>query len=72
MRKDYPLSGAIVVVENTIRGVSTNFDGNYSIKVSENEVLIFSFVGYTAQKITIGSADSYDVSLQPGNQIVAV
>jgi uncharacterized protein YbaA (DUF1428 family) len=64
-----PLPGATVVVENTTQGVSTDFDGNYSIKASENEVLIFSFVGYTDQKITIDSADSYDVILQPGNQL---
>ena len=69
---ELPLPGATVVVENTTRGVSTDFDGNYSIKASENEVLIFSFVGYTDQKITIDSADSYDVSLQPGNQLEEV
>lgn len=67
-----PLPGATVVVENTTRGVSTDFDGNYSIDAAENEVLIFSFVGYTDQKITIGTADSYNVSLQPGNQLEEV
>jgi outer membrane receptor protein involved in Fe transport len=67
-----PLPGATVVVENTTRGVSTDFDGNYSINATENEVLIFSFVGYTDQKITIGTADNYNISLQPGNQLEEV
>jgi len=67
-----PLPGATVIVENTTRGVSTDFDGNYSIEASENEVLIISFVGYTDQKITIGAADSYDIGLQPGNQLEEV
>lgn len=67
-----PLPEASVVVENTTRGVSSDFDWNYSIEASEKEVLILSFVGYTVQKITIGTADSYDVSLQPENQLEKV
>ncbi|MDA0794820.1 MAG: carboxypeptidase-like regulatory domain-containing protein [Bacteroidetes bacterium] len=51
-----PLPGATIVVENTTRGVSTDFDGNYSISAAVNEVLIFSFVGYTDQRITVGSS----------------
>lgn len=67
-----PLPGATIAVENTSRGVSTDFDGNYSIEAAENEVLIISYVGYTDQKITVGSADNYDISLQPGNQLEEV
>ena len=67
-----PLPGATIVVENTTRGVSTDFDGNYAIDAAENEVLIISYVGYTDQKITVGVADNYDVSLQPGNQLEEV
>jgi len=48
-----PLPGATIVVENTTRGVSTDFDGNYAIDAAENEVLIISYVGYTDQKITV-------------------
>ena len=67
-----PLPGATVVVENTTRGVSTDFDGNYTIEAAENEVLIISYVGYTDQKITVGAADAYNISLQPGNQLEEV
>ncbi|MEK9613336.1 MAG: TonB-dependent receptor plug domain-containing protein, partial [Flavobacteriaceae bacterium] len=67
-----PLPGATVVIENTTQGVSTDFDGNYTIEATPNDVLVFSFVGYTDQKITVGSADSYNVSLQPGNQLEEV
>ena len=49
-----PLPGATIVIENTNRGVSTDFDGNYSIEATANEVLIISYVGYTDQRITIG------------------
>ena len=48
------LPGATIVVENTNRGVSTDFDGNFTIEASADEVLIFSYVGYTDQKVTMG------------------
>ena len=64
-----PLPGATIVIENTNRGVSTDFDGNYSIEATANEVLIISYVGYTDQRITIGAEDSYNASLQPGNEL---
>ena len=67
-----PLPGATIVVENTTRGVSTDFDGNYSISAAVNEVLIFSFVGYTDQRITVGSSDTYNVTLQAGNELEEV
>ena len=67
-----PLPGATVVIENTTRGVSTDFDGNFSIEAAPNEVLVISYVGYTDQKIPIGTSDTFNVSLKPGNQLEEV
>ena len=39
------IPGANVTVKGTTRGVSTGFDGKYSIKANEGETLIFSFMG---------------------------
>ena len=44
-----PLPGATVLIEGTQNGVSTDFDGNYSINASIGDVLVFSFVGYSTQ-----------------------
>ena len=44
-----PLPGASVVEKGTSNGVTSDFDGNYSIDVSEGSILVFSFVGYTSQ-----------------------
>ena len=44
-----PLPGATVLVEGTSNGVSTDFDGNYSINASSGDTLVFSFVGYSNQ-----------------------
>jgi hypothetical protein len=40
-----PLPGATVLVQGTMTGVTTDFDGNFSINASEGQQLEFSFVG---------------------------
>ena len=67
-----PLPGATVLVEGTDRGVSSDFDGNYSIEASEGEVLIITYIGYADQSITVGSADVYSVNLAVDNQLEEV
>ncbi len=59
-----PLPGATIVLEGTTRGVASDFDGNYQIEASEGDVLIFSFVGFASQRITVGATDVIDVSIQ--------
>ena len=60
-----PLPGVNVIVQNTNRGVQTDFDGNFSIQASNGEVIEFSYVGFTSQTITI-SADTQDLSITLG------
>tara|TARA_A100000164_G_scaffold164680_1_gene146111 strand:+ start:220 stop:3288 length:3069 start_codon:yes stop_codon:yes gene_type:complete len=60
-----PLPGATVVVEGTSVGVSTDFDGNYSIDASQGDVLVFSYVGYQSQSVSVGASSTVDVSLEP-------
>ena len=67
-----PLPGATVLVEGTQNGVSTDFDGNYSISASSGDTLVVSFVGYTTQSVVVGSSSTIDVSLQPDNALEEV
>lgn len=60
-----PLPGATVSVAGTTSGTVTNIDGEYSINVSEDAELIFSYIGYTPQRITVGTQTVIDVTLQP-------
>ncbi|CAA9197290.1 TonB-dependent receptor P3 [Flavobacterium bizetiae] len=57
------IPGANVIVKGTNRGASTDFDGKFSIKVSEGETLVFSFVGFLKKEIKIGASTTYNVSL---------
>ena len=59
-----PLPGTTVVVKGTSTGVSTDFDGKYSINVSVGQTLVFSFVGYASAEIVVGAPDTIDVTMQ--------
>ena len=67
-----PLPGANVVIENTSTGVSTDFDGNFTINASSGEVLVISYIGYTSEYVTVGNQDSVTVSLQLDNELEEV
>ena len=48
-----PLIGVNVSVKGTTNGVITDVDGNFTIKVQKNQVLIFSFIGYKDVEIVV-------------------
>ena len=62
-----PLPGVNVVIKGTETGTSTDFDGNYSISASEDDILLFSFVGFLEQEIQVGNSESFDISLEMGS-----
>ncbi len=64
---DGPLPGATVVVKGTSNGVTSDFDGNYSIEANEGDVLEFSFIGMTTGSATIGSDSVINISLEGGD-----
>lgn len=58
------LPGVTVRVKGTGQGATTNLDGGYRVQVSGPEaVLVFSFVGFEAQEITVGARSVIDISL---------
>ncbi|SDN00114.1 SusC/RagA family TonB-linked outer membrane protein [Kriegella aquimaris] len=66
---DGPLPGASVVVKGTTRGVSTDFDGNYTIEAGPGDILQFSYIGYTAKEVKVGSQTQINVVLEAGNEL---
>ena len=62
-----PLPGVNVVIKGTDTGTSTDFDGNYSISVSDSDVITFSYVGFMDQEIEVANAESFDISLEMGS-----
>jgi len=58
------LPGATIVIKGTTQGAVTNIDGNYTINVEPNQVLIFSYVGYATQELVVQPNTTVNVALQ--------
>ena len=58
-----PIPGVNVIIQNTTTGTSTDFDGNYSITVTNGDVLEFSSLGFASQAITISGQQTLNVTL---------
>ena len=65
-----PLPGATVVEAGTNNGVTTDFDGNFTITVSnENANLTISYVGYASQNVAVNGRDNISVQLSADNEL---
>ncbi len=63
--------GAHVLLEGSSLGVSTDYDGNFTMSVpSPESVITISMLGYSEQKFTIGARTFIDVTLQPDNMLI--
>ena len=59
-----PIPGATVIVQGTNNGTTSDFDGNFTITVEENQTLEISYVGYETQEIIFTGQDSLSVTLE--------
>ena len=66
-----PLIGASVLVQGTSTGTITDMDGKYSISVTPEDVLVFSYVGMTSQSVKVGTQSVINVTLKEDSQVLA-
>ncbi|OWW23286.1 SusC/RagA family protein [Zobellia sp. OII3] len=60
-----PLAGVTILVKGSSNGTSTDFDGNYSIEVDDDQtVLVFSYIGYSTKEVQVGNQSEINVTLQ--------
>ena len=58
-----PLETVTVIVEGTTKGVVTDQNGVYSISASPSDVLVFSYIGFKTQSISVGLQKEINVTL---------
>ena len=64
-----PIPGVNVLQKGTLKGTATDFDGNYSIKlVPGQKKLVFSFIGFKTQEISIGGKTVINATLEENAQ----
>ena len=58
-----PLPGVNVLVKGTTSGTVTDVNGNYTLSVPENAIVIYSMVGFLSQEVAIGNKSVIDTVL---------
>lgn len=61
--KGSTLPGVNVLIKGTATGTSTDAAGSFSIEANPDDVLVFSFIGYTPIEVRVGNQTSFDVTL---------
>lgn len=64
-----PLPGANVLIKGTDEGTQTDFDGNYSIEVSSDQQLEFSYIGFTTKTVKVGNKSVINVRMDAGESL---
>jgi len=72
-----PLPGVNIVEKGTTNGVTTDFDGNYSLSnVASDATLMFSYIGFATQEVGVNGRSSINVTMladaQALNEVVIV
>ncbi|WP_370086857.1 SusC/RagA family TonB-linked outer membrane protein [Ekhidna sp.] len=57
------LPGVNVVIKGTTTGTTTDLDGNFRLQVNDGDILVFSFVGFESQEVSVGTRTTIDVTL---------
>lgn len=64
-----PLIGVNIVEKGTTNGTVTDFDGQYTISVTNGAILIYSYIGYTTKEQNTTGRTTIDVILDEGLQL---
>ena len=70
--KGEPLPGVSVILRGTSTGTVTDIDGKFTLSVPENgeSALIFSYIGFVAQTISVGNQSVIDINLVSDAQLL--
>jgi len=67
-----PIPGVSVILKGTTIGVSTDFDGKYTLSegVNQNSVIVFSYIGFKTQEILVKGQSVINVDLQEDTSVL--
>lgn len=63
--------GANITVKGTTTGTITDFDGNFSLEVPDNAILVISYIGYTPQEIAVSGEKTFNIVLAEDTQALS-
>jgi len=66
-----PLPGVSVVVKNTTKGATTDFDGRFELPdVARGDILVFSYIGFKTMEVVFSGQDTVDVAMEEDTQVL--
>lgn len=63
-----PVPGVNIVIKGSQNGTTTNADGDFSIAVPANGILVFSAIGFESQEVRVGNQSQINLSLSETSQ----
>ncbi len=67
---DGPLPGVNIIEKGTTNGVTTDFDGNFTITVGDDAILVFSYIGFKTQELAVTGQTSLNVLLEEDSALL--
>jgi hypothetical protein len=71
-----PLPGVNVRVKNITQGTTTDINGKYTISAASGTTLVYTFIGYIPQEVSVAKAGTINIKLKPQanmlNEVVAI
>lgn len=61
--ENLPLPGVNVIIKGTLNGTQTDFDGNFTLKVETDAILVISYVGMKTKEVKISHQKTYTLKL---------
>jgi TonB-linked SusC/RagA family outer membrane protein len=58
-----PIPGVNVLDKQANTGTTTDLDGKYSLSVTNTTTLVFSFIGFDSQEVTVGNRTELNITL---------
>jgi iron complex outermembrane receptor protein len=65
-----PLAGVNIRIKNTTQGTTTAASGQYQLRAKAGDVLVFSYIGYQTQEVSVGSETTINVNLAPADRLM--
>lgn len=59
-----PLPGVAVSIKGKSKGTITDANGNYTLDAEQGDILVYSFIGFASQEVTVGSTTHIDIEMQ--------
>lgn len=67
-----PLPGVTITVKGTTTRAATNAEGNYQIVAGNNDVLVFSYIGFSAKEVALSAATGNTLNVALGEDATSL